>query len=74
MADEEFVKAQSEFIQEKCHIFEDTEENKLEYTNVQAEYMHIMETAIESQLKTTFGITDEELEEFYDSFKNPSKI
>ena len=36
--------------------------------------MAIMETAIEGQLKTTYGISDEELDAFYDSFKHDGKI
>jgi hypothetical protein len=34
--------------------FEDTEENKLEYTNVYTEYVYILEQIIESNLLSQF--------------------
>lgn len=39
----EFSEAQTDFISANYQIFEDTEENKLEYTQVHGDYMHIME-------------------------------
>jgi hypothetical protein len=44
-----------EFVKQNCQKFSDVEENKLEYTNIYTEYLHFMETAIESQLKTENG-------------------
>jgi hypothetical protein len=61
-------------VKSKCHIFEDTDENKLEYTTVHHEYITIMENAIESQLKTEHNISDEEIEAFYTSLKQPDKL
>lgn len=39
----EFMSAQEEFMKKNCQTFEDTEENKLEYTNVYTEYVHILD-------------------------------
>ena len=54
MTQDEFLKANSEFLHNKCGIFEDTEENKLEYTIVYNDYVQIMEQAIEGELKTSY--------------------
>lgn len=55
-------------MKKNCQTFEDTEENKLEYTNVYTEYVHILDQMIDAQLKTTFS--DAELESFYVGFKD----
>jgi len=55
-------------MKKNCETFEDTEENKLEYTNVYTEYVHILDQMIDAQLKTTFS--DAELESFYVGFKD----
>ena len=39
-------------MKKNCETFEDTEENKLEYTNVYTEYVHILDQMIDAQLKT----------------------
>jgi len=41
-------------MKKNCETFEDTEENKLEYTNVYTEYVHILDQMIDAQLKTTY--------------------
>ena len=48
--------------------FEDTEENKLEYTNIYTEYVYILEEVIEANLKQKY--TDEQIENFYITFKD----
>lgn len=47
--------------------FEDTEENKLEYTNIYTEYVFILEEVIEANLKQQYS--DEQIETFYSTFK-----
>ena len=48
MIEDDFMLANNAFAQAKCQLFDDNEENKLEYTPVYHEYMHIMETIIEA--------------------------
>lgn len=48
---EEFQNLQDNFFKKHCTVFEDTEENKLEYTPIFKEYTKIMERTLESQLK-----------------------
>jgi len=52
--------------------FEDTDENKLVYTNIYQDYVHLLNQLMESQLKGTFS--DEELEKFYLGFKDKMPI
>ena len=63
--EEDFVQAQSSFLFSKCEVFENTEENKLEYTDIYHSYLHIMETIIEVQLKERCGFVQEEIDSFY---------
>jgi hypothetical protein len=48
--------------------FEDTEENKLEYTNIYTEYVYILEQMIEANLLAKF--TSDQIEGFYSTFKD----
>jgi hypothetical protein len=68
---EEFKKSCDEFYQKNQDKFEDTEENKLEYTNIYTEYVYILETMIEANLLASF--TNEQIEEFYGTFKENLK-
>lgn len=63
----EFSKAQDDFFKKNQDKFEDTEENKLEYTNIYMEYVYILEQMIEMNLKDKY--TDEQIEAFYANFK-----
>lgn len=47
IASEDFRSAQMEFVKQKCGVFEDTDENKLEYTPIYEEYLALVEQAIE---------------------------
>lgn len=47
--------------------FEDTEENKLEYTNIYTEYVYILEQIIEATLLSKYS--NEDIEAFYGTFK-----
>ncbi len=51
---DEFKKSCDEFYEKNQDKFEDTEENKLEYTNIYTEYVYILEQMIEANLLTTF--------------------
>ena len=56
-------------------LFDEEEENKLEYTNVYQDYVHLMEHLLDATLKNdTYNHTDEEVDEFYTSFKEESKV
>eukprot|EP00771_Trimastix_marina_P002113 gnl/Trimastix_PCT/3227.p1 GENE.gnl/Trimastix_PCT/3227~~gnl/Trimastix_PCT/3227.p1 ORF type:complete len:154 (-),score=46.72 gnl/Trimastix_PCT/3227:87-548(-) len=50
LLDEEFLDFQSRFFEQHCQIFEDTEENKLEYTPIFEEYVRTMERYIEDRI------------------------
>ena len=57
-----------DFFEKNKDKFEDTEENKLEYTNIYTEYVYILEEMIEANLKEKY--TNEQIEAFYASFKD----
>lgn len=50
MMDEEFNKRVGEFTEKHCSLFEDNDENKLEYTSVFSEYTSMIEEYIEEKL------------------------
>eukprot|EP01027_Heterolobosea_sp_BB2_P023063 GEZU01034075.1.p1 GENE.GEZU01034075.1~~GEZU01034075.1.p1 ORF type:complete len:166 (+),score=57.41 GEZU01034075.1:90-587(+) len=50
LMDEEFSKLQTKFIEENCEPFEDTEENKLIYTDIFNSYTNTIEKYIENKL------------------------
>mmetsp|Transcript_6614 Transcript_6614/g.10426 ORF Transcript_6614/g.10426 Transcript_6614/m.10426 type:complete len:196 (+) Transcript_6614:157-744(+) len=49
--DPKFVNLQNNFCRQHCTIFEDTEENKLEYTGIFNEYTDVIEGYLEKRLK-----------------------
>ena len=52
--------------------FEDTDENKLIYTNIYHDYVHLLDQLMETQLKGKFS--DQELEAFYVGFKDKMPV
>ena len=68
MALPEFKEASFKFFEKNKGTFEDTEENKLDHTDIHRDYVAIMEQIIEAKLKEKF--TDEDIQEFYKTFKN----
>ena len=57
-----------EFFEKHNHVFEDTEENKLEYSPIYESYVYILESVIDSRLIEKF--MPSETEEFYKTFKD----
>ena len=53
MMHEDFAETQAAFCRERCAVFEDTDENKLEYTPIFDEYTAALETAIDAHLTET---------------------
>ena len=51
--DDSFMKEQSDFFEQHCDIFEDKEENKIEYTEIFEKFKSITENIIEQRLKST---------------------
>ena len=52
-------------------IFDENEENKLEYTNVYQDYVLLMEQLIDVTLKNeTHGHSEEKVNHFYETFKD----
>ena len=56
IATPEFVDAESTFFQEYSDKFEDSEENKLEYSQIHEKFILILEQLIEAKLKEFKGI------------------
>ena len=51
------------------NIFDEDDENKLEYTNVYQDYVMMMEQVIDVTLQNeTYGHTEEQVKEFYKTF------
>ena len=50
MMEDDFASTQAAFCRAECAIFEDTDENKLEYTPIFERYTDALETAIEAHL------------------------
>lgn len=48
--DEEFARLQQDFCERHCDAFEPAEENRLEYTQLHAEYAAVVERRLESML------------------------
>jgi hypothetical protein len=46
--EDEFEKLRNTFFEKYCDVFEETEENKLIYTNIFKEYINKLETYIEN--------------------------
>lgn len=53
-----------------CHVFENEEENKLEYTTIYEQFVDIVERAIEAKLKEEYNYQDSEIEEFLKTFED----
>jgi len=51
----EFQNDQYEFFNKHMNTFEDTDENKLEYTQIYEAYVYILEQIIEAKLSAQFG-------------------
>ena len=58
ICDETFVDAQRAFCLAHCDVFEDTEENKLEYTPLFEQYVETMEAIIDERLKAAVEAFD----------------
>lgn len=70
--DQQFTAAQAEFLEANYKPFDDTDENKLEYTEIHGSFMYILEEIIETQLKNKFS--EIEIEQFYQDFKTNIKV
>lgn len=68
----EFSEAQMTFFEKIKDKFDESEENKLEYTSIFEEYVYILENIIDSKLKANH--TEVELEAFYIHFKDNYQI
>ena len=66
----EFNTASVEFMQKHMNVFEDTDENKLEYSTIHEEYIQILEGTIDSKLFQTYS--EPQIKAFYDDFKDNS--
>lgn len=53
--DPEFSSLSNSFCQSHCQEFEESDENKLEYTNIHAEYCEVVETYIERKVSGLCG-------------------
>jgi len=54
------------FMEQYCNKFTDDDENKLEYTPIHEEFIHICEDSIESKLLENFS--QEDVDGFYKNF------
>ena len=63
---DEFRDAQFDFFEKNQETFEDTEENKLEHSEIFKAYQDILDKVIEVKLLET--CSDEDLKAFYESF------
>ena len=66
--EEEFTNSQHAFFEKNKEPFEDTEENKLEYTQIFEQYVTILEEIIAAKLKETYS--EDQVENFYLTFKD----
>eukprot|EP00163_Fabomonas_tropica_P016055 TRINITY_DN2896_c0_g1_i2.p1 TRINITY_DN2896_c0_g1~~TRINITY_DN2896_c0_g1_i2.p1 ORF type:complete len:215 (-),score=39.86 TRINITY_DN2896_c0_g1_i2:297-941(-) len=60
---QEFMDKQDAFINANCHIFEDSEENKLEYTPLFQQFGELVETFVHNKLKE--AVENFDMDEFY---------
>lgn len=65
--DDEFTSVQHAFFEKNKEPFEETDENKLEYTQIFEQYVTILEEIIAAKLKEKY--TEEQVENFYKSFQ-----
>ena len=68
MASSEFVNAQLIFMKANVQIFDENDENKLEYTGIYESYVKIMEDIIDANLIESF--TKDDIESFYAHFRD----
>ena len=68
IAQVEFQSDSFEFFNKHIDTFEDTDDNKLEYTQVFEAYVYILEKMIEARLSASFD--NSAIEEFYANFKD----
>jgi ADP-ribosylation factor 2-binding protein len=66
---DDFVQAQAEFYKAHSATFEDSDENKLEYTPIYESFVHLLENLIESKLNQEFNFSQESIDAFYEDFK-----
>lgn len=71
MIQPDFTEARFTFFEKNKESFEDTEENKLEHTDVFKDYIMILEQIIEAKLKVKYS--DDEIDAFYLTFKDNLK-
>ena len=71
---DEFQQAQVEFMEQNAGVFEDTDENKLEYTPLHEEFIKLTENAIEAHVKEKLGLTQEDIDTFYAALQEPNKL
>lgn len=74
LTDDYFVKGQLEFMTKHNAVFEDSDENKLEYTPLYEQYIMLTELSIESSIKSKLDLSTEDVEAFYTSLKDENKI
>jgi len=68
MASSEFVNAQMIFMQANVQIFDENDENKLEYNGIYESYVEIMEDIIDANLVEFF--TKDDIKSFYAQFRD----
>jgi hypothetical protein len=68
MTQQEFANSQQEFFDKNAKLFEDTEENKLEYTSIHTEYVYILDEVVEANLREKFS--NDQIEAFNAGFKD----
>ena len=69
--EDDFTNAQHAYFEKNKESFEDTEENKLEYTQIFEQYVTILEEIIAARLKEKYS--EEQIEAFYLSFQDNLK-
>ena len=67
----EYKDAQYSYLTKHASKFDDTEENKLEYTTVHEGYIYLLESVIDTKLQESFS--DEQVQTFYIHFKDNFK-
>lgn len=55
-------------------MFEDTDENKLEYTPLHEEFIKLSENAMEAYIKEQLGLAQEDIDAFYLALQEPNKL
>lgn len=63
----DFISAQQDFYEKHKETFEDTDENKLEYTQIYEAYVLILDSMIDQELYKSYS--HEQVQAFYDDFK-----